>query len=309
VLASNVLHATHDVRVSLRNVKRLLRSGGLLLLNEVAAKYLFAHIVFGLLDGWWRPADPEVRLRGSPVVAPDTWRRLLEEEGFYRIEFPAAPSHVYGQQIIAAMTKADASAAVPEPRRPGVRQDLRPAVPQELLRERACTKLAGIVARTLKLDPAEIDVRQPLDRYGVDSILAMRVVKALRADFANLASTALFEHRSISALVDHLVSVRPGDIELFVGVTPAPEPIVQPAPPNQLSVPYLRRTPSDTPQALEPMAVIGIAGRFPKARDIGSFWENLKQGRDCISEIPEDRWPLHGFYDGNVERALAAGRS
>jgi phthiocerol/phenolphthiocerol synthesis type-I polyketide synthase E len=38
---------------------------------------------------------------------------------------------------------------------------------------------------------------------------------------------------------------------------------------------------------LEPIAVVGIAGRFPSASDIDEFWHNLRTGRECIT-FPSD---------------------
>ncbi len=38
---------------------------------------------------------------------------------------------------------------------------------------------------------------------------------------------------------------------------------------------------------LEPIAVIGMAGRFPGAHDLEEFWQNIAAGRDCISELDE----------------------
>src|SRR5689334_14712263 len=31
------------------------------------------------------------------------------------------------------------------------------------------------------------------------------------------------------------------------------------------------------------VAVIGMAGRFPQARGVEAFWENIARGRECIS--------------------------
>ncbi|NOT89833.1 MAG: SDR family NAD(P)-dependent oxidoreductase [Lysobacter sp.] len=38
------------------------------------------------------------------------------------------------------------------------------------------------------------------------------------------------------------------------------------------------------------IAIVGMAARFPKARNTEELWENLLQGRDCISEIPDSRY-------------------
>ena len=34
------------------------------------------------------------------------------------------------------------------------------------------------------------------------------------------------------------------------------------------------------------IAVIGMAGKFPKAENIIEYWENLKSGKDCITFFP-----------------------
>ncbi|MEI2397868.1 beta-ketoacyl synthase N-terminal-like domain-containing protein, partial [Paenibacillus phytohabitans] len=35
---------------------------------------------------------------------------------------------------------------------------------------------------------------------------------------------------------------------------------------------------------------IGISGAMPESRDLETFWEQLRQQKDMISEIPGDRW-------------------
>ncbi|MET5020720.1 hypothetical protein AAHH78_37875, partial [Burkholderia pseudomallei] len=77
VMAPSVRHASRQVRGALRNVSACLRAGGVLLLNEISEKSLFAQLTFGLLEGWWLHEDSSLREPGSPVLAPATWRRLL----------------------------------------------------------------------------------------------------------------------------------------------------------------------------------------------------------------------------------------
>ncbi|AEW95938.1 MULTISPECIES: SDR family NAD(P)-dependent oxidoreductase [Streptomycetaceae] len=50
------------------------------------------------------------------------------------------------------------------------------------------------------------------------------------------------------------------------------------------------------PAADRDIAVIGLAGRYPMAADVDRLWENLLAGRDCVTEIPDDRWPREGFF-------------
>jgi polyketide synthase PksN len=32
------------------------------------------------------------------------------------------------------------------------------------------------------------------------------------------------------------------------------------------------------------------------AQDINEFWKNLLEGKDCIAEVPKDRWDWEEFY-------------
>jgi len=45
------------------------------------------------------------------------------------------------------------------------------------------------------------------------------------------------------------------------------------------------------------IAIVGLGCRFPGARDIAAFWENVLSGRDCTSEVPKDRWDPAIFHD------------
>jgi len=47
------------------------------------------------------------------------------------------------------------------------------------------------------------------------------------------------------------------------------------------------------------IAIIGLAGRYPQAPDLDTFWQNLIEGRDCITEIPADRWEHNLFFDAD----------
>lgn len=81
ILASDVLHATRDLRETLDNVKRLLASNGLLILLELTNTPRWVVFVFGLLKGWWKFTD--VELRGAdPWISQKKWKALLEEVGF-----------------------------------------------------------------------------------------------------------------------------------------------------------------------------------------------------------------------------------
>ena len=80
VLASDVLHATSDVRRSLGHIKQLL-AGGLLVVVEIDRLLRSAELVFSLTKGWWSFIDTDLRAK-SPVLRRQRWVQLLKEEGF-----------------------------------------------------------------------------------------------------------------------------------------------------------------------------------------------------------------------------------
>ncbi|MFI1720552.1 SDR family NAD(P)-dependent oxidoreductase [Streptomyces sp. NPDC020489] len=55
--------------------------------------------------------------------------------------------------------------------------------------------------------------------------------------------------------------------------------------------------PAPPPDAQDPIAVIGLAGRYPGARDIDELWHNLLAGRDCVGEVPAERWDHTALHD------------
>ncbi|MFC4534168.1 SDR family NAD(P)-dependent oxidoreductase [Sphaerisporangium dianthi] len=45
------------------------------------------------------------------------------------------------------------------------------------------------------------------------------------------------------------------------------------------------------------IAVVAVTGRYPQSPDLDTFWRNLAEGANCITEVPEDRIPLNGLFD------------
>ena len=232
-IATNVLHATKDIRESLRNAKALLGANGLLVLNELASCELWSHLTFGLLDGWWLYQDEALRIPGCPSLSPTRWNAVLREEGYRHVHFPAEPAHGLGQQVIVAesdgvsLQKRPLLASVPASvharvdtpavSRPveAAAAPLRSSADAASLRERCRARLAKLVGKALKMPVGEIDTAQGLDRYGMDSILVLELTNALRAAFEEIgieervSSTLFFEHPTIDALADHFVAIEP----------------------------------------------------------------------------------------------------
>ena len=48
--------------------------------------------------------------------------------------------------------------------------------------------------------------------------------------------------------------------------------------------------------SLAAIAIVGLSGRYPQARNVDEFWRNLREGKDCIVEIPQERWDWRDYY-------------
>src|SRR5690606_35140633 len=74
-----------------------------------------------------------------------------------------------------------------------------------------------------------------------------------------------------------------------------PPPVRKPSAGNVDSAPAL---------SLEPIAIVGMACRFPgEAEDLEGFWRMLSAGRDAIVEPPRDRWDPSDPYAASLRPA------
>jgi acyl transferase domain-containing protein/SAM-dependent methyltransferase/acyl carrier protein len=307
VIATNVLHATRDIRQTLRNVKAALRTNGILLLNEISRKSLAAHLTFGLLDGWWLTQDAGIRMPGSPGLYPEQWKNSLECEGYRSMSFPAEGVHELGQQIVLAesdgvvrqdekfLSKGEAS---PKPMTvtSGEAGD-------ESLRDKGVRYFKKLLGGVLKMKSDDFDAATPLGDYGIDSIMIGQLNEQLRGKFENIRGTLLFEAKTINALVDHFLD---NDRNTFLSVLGVRETTVT----EQKSLAVTSNfAPTVSERQDDSIAIIGLSGRYADADNLEQFWENLKSGKDCVSEIPAERWTIDGFYCADPEEAVARGKS
>jgi acyl transferase domain-containing protein len=52
----------------------------------------------------------------------------------------------------------------------------------------------------------------------------------------------------------------------------------------------------------EPIAVVGVSGKFPKSGCLAEFWRHLENSSDLVSEVPPLRWDWRDYFgDSNLE--------
>ncbi|WP_394836994.1 SDR family NAD(P)-dependent oxidoreductase [Pendulispora rubella] len=132
--------------------------------------------------------------------------------------------------------------------------------------------LVARLAALCHLSLDSIGSHDPFTRYGIDS----RGLTALADELAQLlgrpiSPTLIWKYPTARALAEHL------------GGAPAPHT----ADPVHAG----ERT------GREPIAIIGLACRFPGADGPEAFWRLLRDGRDAITDVPADRWDRDAVYD------------
>ncbi|MEQ9365468.1 MAG: SDR family NAD(P)-dependent oxidoreductase, partial [Leptospirales bacterium] len=167
--------------------------------------------------------------------------------------------------------------------------------------------LIQIFARELRTTERKVAPDQPFARYGVDSLLIVRLNATLEKKFGKLPKTLFFEYSNLRDLARYFVANHAKHYS--VAEKPPAPPAAQSPIMAGRNAPYAaqRAAPSfvhgrsDSAGALE-IAIIGMSGRYPGADDTEEFWRNLRAGRDCITEVPSERWPAD-LFDENKDRA------
>lgn len=141
--------------------------------------------------------------------------------------------------------------------------------------------LAAAISRRTGIPPAEVNSGQPFRYYGFDSARMVEMAGDFSAWLGRpLPPTFFWDYPTVDRVARH------------VGEESAPD---------FQAVPDARMRPAcatgSERAAPEPIAIVGMACRFPGAENVEAFWQLLRDGVDAITEVPPGRWEtgLHGF--------------
>lgn len=184
-------------------------------------------------------------------------------------------------------------------------------------------QLKVLFGEVTKLSVEKIDVSEPLESYGIDSIMITRLNQKLQGVFGEISMTLFFEYQTLEAVAEYFIADYYEECVQWTGLGRRLEPEENFVPASlhvdrELSLPTLPKEENqrissaaiDTGSVKhEQIAIIGMSGRFPQAKNMEEYWNNLQEGKDCITEIPADRWKKEGFYSPNIKEAIEKGKS
>src|SRR4051794_16423991 len=144
--------------------------------------------------------------------------------------------------------------------------------------------LAAMLARRLGCEPGDIDPGARFSRYGASSLMVTAVLAELGRELGRpLRVTLAWEHPTLAELAAAIAS-------------DTGEPAARAPPAVEVAT---------APAAGDPVAIVGLAGRFPGAGSPEALFELIARGGDAVSELPADRFAAE-LYDRDPE---APGRA
>lgn len=159
-------------------------------------------------------------------------------------------------------------------------------------REKIKNDLIGILSNILKISEKEIDLDMEFSDFGFDSISFTQISDEINNLYGLDVTPALFfKYYVIDEFLQYLYEC---NIE-----------ILEPENLEDNLEEYFDEVAIESKEEKSldinnDVAIIGLSCKFPKAKDADEFWNLLKNGEDCITEIPKERWDWKEFY-GNYK--------
>ncbi|MEW9702711.1 PfaD family polyunsaturated fatty acid/polyketide biosynthesis protein, partial [Paenibacillus sp. SI8] len=183
------------------------------------------------------------------------------------------------------------------------------AAGEEALLEKVVNYVKRTLSSVIKLPVNRIEADAELETYGIDSIMVMQLTNQLEKEFGSLSKTLFFEYQTIQELAGYFLEAHREQLQKIWGIAEKAATIAQdqdigvdrvtiaPKSHRRQRFASLKGVPAEKGNEVSDIAVIGISGRYPGARNLQEFWNNLRDGRDSIVEIPKERWDSSLYFD------------
>ena len=168
--------------------------------------------------------------------------------------------------------------------------------------------LRQLLAQELHLQEHEIDENTQFIDLGLDSITGVTWIRKINEKYkTSIEATKIYSYPTLAQLSGFVKEeaekqgTLSNKLELSSPLRAADKAISQSAVKKLVSL----RNRSASRQThgtnsiyqSQSIAVIGISGKFPEAKNIEEFWQNIAAGKNCISEVSKKRWDLNTFYE------------
>lgn len=159
----------------------------------------------------------------------------------------------------------------------------------EMPQQRLEVYLKSIFHEICKIEPNNIKKNMHFEQLGLESFMITELNERLAKDFQDLDRTIFFEYQTLDELIDYFMREKSEELSKLFNVQQIAK--------NESD---LERNRVDDKNSFnmqyDDIAIIGINGKYPEADNLEEFWKILKDGKDCIKEIPIERWDYKKYY-------------
>ncbi|MBF0453051.1 MAG: SDR family NAD(P)-dependent oxidoreductase, partial [Candidatus Magnetomorum sp.] len=185
-------------------------------------------------------------------------------------------------------------------------QQFSPKLDTEEIIQEIHKALITLASNILKVDSSDMQIDDDLYDYGFDSITFTQFANIINDKYQfEITPTLFFEYSSIKQIASALYLInneyfnklyqknktkhlQKSDVPVhkFTDIQKAHHRFVK----QKKIMPQLSPKNQD-------IAIIGMSGVMPGAKNLTEFWEYLSEGIDLISEVPNDRWDFRTYAD------------
>ncbi len=297
-------------------------------------KSAFQETLFALADFYCQGYDIE-------------WNLLFGEDQPYKVKLPTYPFEKGEYWVDSAETAVNEAAAAWVEKETGFDyvveaeehptashiEDLEPefneeqaphqgSVDEEAMVLAASARLRMLLGEVTGISNDKLEDEASFEELGLDSLMITALNRKIELWVGKLDTTLFYTYNSIKALAAYIAQEYKEVVSKLVGTAAAGQALKNL---KQVETPKKQASSASNPIARSSnqqvalterqvdmptdIAIVGVAGRYPKADTLAQFWNNLYEGKDCIEEIPASRWSLEGFYEPDRTKAVAKGLS
>lgn len=193
----------------------------------------------------------------------------------------------------------------------------------------------NLISEVIQQKSEDIDSTKTFESFGMDSVLLMELQSKLSTKIEGVSKTVLFEYDTADKLTDHLIRDHSIEVKKILGISLSDETelnsqVAKPAGNTKLISNIKKEPKSESNKSVSidhlfkkranrnlqntdnskgnnrtDCSIVGMAGVFPNAKNISEFWNNIKNGTQCINEIPENRWGANNPSDDRPSKLFS----
>lgn len=243
------------------------------------------------------------KLKQGVLIEPSTYRALLVDLGhLYLKNFPIEWELIYQNPTMRRLSLL--------PTYPFIRQrywfdselsniapvaeknvaHLSSQVPENSLKQFILHYLQEKFAKKLNCDPQQITFDDTYEVFGVDSLIGLEITNSLEEHVGVLPKTLLYERNNLLDLADYFQKKYSTILQKLYSSSASSTPEY-----TEIAAPISQQLIKQAVSQTKDIAIVGLSGHFPMAENMDEFWENLVNGRNCITEVPKDRWDYRDY--------------